>query len=134
MRRHIAAQTAQQIALLAAPEIAGDAGAALDRALAGAPEALLVDIALASAEADAGMILERMAERAPPLFVVGSSGVEYALVPAGARRGGWPPTRRCRRRGRSTGCSSSRAAARPRRGHRSPRLAQTASRRSPSTR
>ena len=83
MRRHIGAQTAQGIALLPAPAIAGsveDAKAALDHALAAKPDALMIDIADERAEARVGMLLEQMANQAPPLFVVGSSGVEYALV------------------------------------------------------
>ena len=83
MRRHIGAQTAVQIALLPAPAIAGsaeDARAALDRVLAAKPGALMIDIADERAEARVGMLLAQMATAAPPLFVVGSSGVEYALV------------------------------------------------------
>jgi 3-oxoisoapionate kinase len=47
MRGHIGAQTAQAIALLPAPEISGSPGqasAALEAALAGEPEALLIDL------------------------------------------------------------------------------------------
>ena len=83
MRRHIGAQTRQRIALLPGPAIAGDAvaaRAALDEALADAPDALMIDIADEPAEARVGMLLERMAARTTPLFVVGSSGVEYALA------------------------------------------------------
>lgn len=83
MRRHIGAQTEQAIALLPGPAIAGQAEAAqaaLDKVLAGTPDALLIDIADEPAEARVGMLLERMAARATPLFVVGSSGVEYALA------------------------------------------------------
>ena len=83
MRRHIGAQTAQPIALLPAPLIAGaaeDAKAALERALAAKPDALMIDIADEPAEARVGMLLEHMARQQAPLFVVGSSGVEYALV------------------------------------------------------
>jgi 3-oxoisoapionate kinase len=83
MRRHIGAQTAQAIALLPAPEIArspGQAAAALEAALAGEPEALLIDLLDDDAEPRVGAILEDMAQRRAPLFVVGSSGVEYALV------------------------------------------------------
>ncbi|MET0746492.1 MAG: four-carbon acid sugar kinase family protein [Microvirga sp.] len=83
MRRHIGAQTAQSIALLAAPDIAGpveSAQEALDRAVNAHPGALMMDIADDAGEARVGMLLERMANEAAPLFVVGSSGVEYALV------------------------------------------------------
>ena len=83
MRRHIGAQTTQRIALLPAPAIAcsaEEARAALDQALAANPDALMIDIADEGAQARVGMLLERMANEAAPLFVVGSSGVEYALV------------------------------------------------------
>jgi uncharacterized protein YgbK (DUF1537 family) len=83
MRRHIGAQTAQTIGLLPAPAISGAedaATAALDAALAPAPDALLIDIADEGAEARVGALLQEMAARAEPLFVVGSSGVGYALV------------------------------------------------------
>ena len=83
MRRHIGAQTAQGIALLPAPAIAGsteDAKAALDHALAAKPDALMIDIADERTESRVGLLLEQMASRAAPLFVLGSSGIEYALV------------------------------------------------------
>lgn len=83
MRRHIGAQTAQRIALLAAPAISGAAEraeAALDAVLRDAPDALMIDIADEGAESRVGWLLERMAQRAKPLFVLGSSGVGYALV------------------------------------------------------
>ena len=83
MRRHIGAQTRQYIALLPAPAIGGsetDAKASLDDKLKARPDALMIDIADERAEARVGMLLERMAHEAAPLFVVGSSGVEYALV------------------------------------------------------
>lgn len=87
MRRHIGAQTAQFIALLAANDIAGPAAEA---ALAAHPDALLIDLACAPAEAAVGRLLERMAELSPPLFIVGSSGVEYALVAAWQASGHLP--------------------------------------------
>lgn len=83
MRLHIGAQTTQSIALLPAPAIAAggeSVAAALDAALAAAPDALLVDLADEPAEARVGALLQRMAARTQPLFVVGSSGVGYALV------------------------------------------------------
>ncbi len=85
MRRHIGAQTALGIALLPAPAISGsaaDAKARLDRELQARPDALMIDIADEGAEARVGMLLEEMARRQTPLFVLGSSGVEYALVAA----------------------------------------------------
>ena len=91
MRRHIGAQTAQEIALLAAPVIASpDAAAALDAALAVVPDALLMDIVDAAAEAKVGTLLRRMAARHAPLFVLGSSGVEYALVASWRAEGRLP--------------------------------------------
>ncbi|HEX4768618.1 MAG TPA: four-carbon acid sugar kinase family protein [Lichenihabitans sp.] len=95
MRRHIGAQTDQRIALLAAPAIARqaeDAAAALDAALAAEPDALLMDIVDHDAEAKVGALLERMVERRAPLFVLGSSGVEYALVAAWRAEGRLPAT------------------------------------------
>lgn len=85
MRRHIGAQTRQSIALFPAPLIgrpADETAAALDAALTANPDSLLIDIADENAELRVGALLERMARRKPPLFVLGSSGVEYALVAA----------------------------------------------------
>lgn len=93
MRRHIGAQTNQSIALLAAPAIAGmeaDARAALEHALQPRPDALMIDIADERAEARVGLLLEEMASREPPLFVLGSSGVEYALVASWRAKGVLP--------------------------------------------
>ena len=93
MRRHIGAQTTQRIALLPAPAIAcsaEEARAALDQALAANPDALMIDIADEGAQARVGMLLERMANEAAPLFVVGSSGVEYALVALWKAEGSLP--------------------------------------------
>lgn len=83
MRRHIGLQTSLTIGLLPAPAIAGSSGkaiAALDAALALSPDALLIDIADEAGEAAVGLILETLSLRAAPLFVVGSSGVQYAMV------------------------------------------------------
>ena len=85
MRRHIGAQTAQGIALLPAPAISGseaDAKVRLHHELKAKPDALMIDIADEGTEARVGMMLEEMARQKKPLFVVGSSGVEYALVAA----------------------------------------------------
>ena len=91
MRRHIGAQTGQEIALFAAPAVAGpDAAAALDAVLADAPDALLIDIVDGDAEAKVGALLGQMAERRAPLFVLGSSGVEYALVASWRAQGRLP--------------------------------------------
>ena len=96
MRRHIGAQTSQEIALLSAPEIErADAGSsALDALLDKTPDALLIDLLNEATEPRVGALLERMAERRSPLFVLGSSGVEYALVASwrnGARLPSEPP-------------------------------------------
>jgi uncharacterized protein YgbK (DUF1537 family) len=93
MRRHIAAQTRQSIALLPAPAIAAsdaDAKASLERELKAKPDALMIDIADERAEARVGMLLEEMARQETPLFVVGSSGVEYALVAFWRAQGALP--------------------------------------------
>ena len=93
MRLHIGAQTSQNIALLPAPAIAqsdGEATAALDAALATDPDALLLDLVDQEAEPEVGALLGRMAERRSPLFVLGSSGVEYALVAAWRAAGRLP--------------------------------------------
>jgi uncharacterized protein YgbK (DUF1537 family) len=93
MRRHIGLQTEQEIGLLPAAAIArsGDeAKAALYQALEVGPDALLIDIADEPAEAQVGMLLEHMAGNAPPLFVLGSSGVEYALVAHWSAQGKLP--------------------------------------------
>lgn len=93
MRRHIGAQTRQFIALLPAPAIAGseaDAKAWLEHELKVNPDALMIDIADESAEARVGMLLEEMAGQETPLFVVGSSGVEYALVAFWKAKGALP--------------------------------------------
>jgi uncharacterized protein YgbK (DUF1537 family) len=82
MRRHIGQQTSQRISLLPAPAIdGGDGGrAALDALLSDEPDAVLVDLLDGSAEPRVGALLARMAARRSPLFVLGSSGVEYALA------------------------------------------------------
>ena len=93
MRRHIGAQTRQFIALLPAPAIAGsetDAKAWLAHELKAKPDALMIDIADESAEARVGMMLEEMAGQETPLFVLGSSGVEYALVAFWNAKGALP--------------------------------------------
>ena len=93
MRRHIGAQTEQTITLLAAPTIArpdAESVAALDAMLAANPDALLMDIVDQDAEPKVGTLLERMARRHSPLFVLGSSGVEYALVAAWRAAGRLP--------------------------------------------
>jgi 3-oxoisoapionate kinase len=82
MRRHIGAQTTQKIGLASAPEIeaAGDGALIVDRLLASGLDAVVLDLLSESMEARVGGLLELMASKKAPLFVVGSSGVEYALV------------------------------------------------------
>lgn len=96
MRCHIGRQTDQRIALLPAPAIAlSDEAArrALAEALTDAPGAVLIDIADEPAEARVGMLLEHMAGEAEggQLFVLGSSGVEYAMVAHWRAEGRLPP-------------------------------------------
>lgn len=94
MRLHIGAQTAQAITLLPAPAIAGskeDAQTSLDRALTTKPDALVIDIADECAETQVGMLLQQIARDQTPLFVLGSSGVEYAMVAFWKAEGALPP-------------------------------------------
>ncbi|KTR06938.1 Hrp-dependent type III effector protein [Aureimonas ureilytica] len=80
LRRHLAGQTDLPIALLDHLALTeGDADAALDAALAQTPGALLIDVLNAATQRAAGRQLRRLAF-AGSRFVVGSSGVEYALA------------------------------------------------------
>lgn len=92
MRQHISQQTQQSMGLLAAPMMApSDAAAlqALDQALMG-NDAVVIDLADTRDEARVGMVLDHMATAQTPLFVLGSSGVEYALVAHWRQRGRLP--------------------------------------------
>lgn len=83
MRLHIGRQTGQRIALLPAPAIAPSAEAArraLAEQLTTTPDAIVIDIADEPAEARVGLLLDEMAAESGSLFVLGSSGVEYAMV------------------------------------------------------
>ena len=84
LSRHLAAQTAQNIAKFSWPEL--EAGReAVDRALARLAAdvhgAILFDAATPAHLTEIGRLLEGLAhERSRPLICVGSSGVEYALT------------------------------------------------------
>jgi len=92
MRWHIGAQTSQSFSLLSAPEIdrEGEGTVALDALLATGPDAIVIDLLDERAEPRVGALLERMAGGRSPLFVLGSSGVEYALVASWKRNGRLP--------------------------------------------
>ncbi|MBB3949041.1 four-carbon acid sugar kinase family protein [Aureimonas jatrophae] len=82
LRRHLAAQTSLPVALVDAPSLLSNGGdAAVDAALAAAPGAILIDVLDGTTQAEAGRQLRRLAGRGSR-FVVGSSGVEYALAAA----------------------------------------------------
>lgn len=85
--RHIAAQapegTTLALANLGYPAL--DAGpeaarAALATLAAGRPDAILIDGGTQAQQTEVGALLEEAAARSRPLFVVGGSGVEYALM------------------------------------------------------
>ena len=91
LARHLAAQTAQPIAMFTWPTL--DAGGeAADRELArlaaDATGAILFDAATPAHLTEVGRLLENLArERGQPLFCVGSSGLEYALTQWWRERG-----------------------------------------------
>lgn len=88
MRQHIGQQTQQKMGLLSAPMLAPSGATALqalDQALIG-QDAVVIDLADSRDEARVGMVLDHMAA-AQTLFVLGSSGVEYALVAHWRERG-----------------------------------------------
>lgn len=84
LRRHLAAQGVARIALVdyRACE-SGTAAAALDRALADEPEAVLFDVARAADLAVIGALLREHAARAP-MLVIGPSSVAQAFADAQA--------------------------------------------------
>ncbi|WP_062011799.1 four-carbon acid sugar kinase family protein [Aureimonas sp. AU4] len=87
LRRHLAAQTELAVALVDAPPLLSGAGeAAVDAALTGKPGAVLIDVLDGATQAEAGRLLRRLG-RLGSRFVVGSSGVEYALAADWARDG-----------------------------------------------
>lgn len=82
LRLHLAAQTRAGVGLMSLPELAGDASAVdarLDAKLAGEQGLLLFDVADETSMGTVGRLLWRQA-RGAPQFVIGSSGVEYALA------------------------------------------------------
>ena len=89
--RHLGSQTAQSIAQFTLPAFAQRAqvrDAELDRLLSENPGALLFDGSEPAHLTEAGRLMERLcADRARPLFAVGSSGLEYALTQWWAERG-----------------------------------------------
>ena len=86
LRLHLAAQTDRPISLVDLAALAGaDPDGAVDR-VAAAGGLLLLDVADAATQAAAGRQLWRLA-RAGRRFLVGSSGVEYALLGEWARLG-----------------------------------------------
>ncbi|MBB2971727.1 four-carbon acid sugar kinase family protein [Mesorhizobium sp. RMAD-H1] len=82
LRRHLSHQTGLPIDLIDLPSIhAGVARAKLDAALQSAVRAVLIDVADAESQKRVGELLWRERNRLGP-FIVGSSGVEYALIEA----------------------------------------------------
>jgi uncharacterized protein YgbK (DUF1537 family) len=82
LRLHLSAQTGADVGLMSLPELAGDAAAVdarLDAKLAGDEGLLLFDVADETSMSTVGRLLWRQA-RGAPQFVIGSSGVEYALA------------------------------------------------------
>lgn len=80
---HLGRQTALAIDRFELPHFAKDrAGldAQMDRSIAAGPAAVLFDAATAEHLTEIGRLLERQAQDRRPSFVVGSSGVEYALT------------------------------------------------------
>ncbi|KAB0676879.1 four-carbon acid sugar kinase family protein [Aureimonas leprariae] len=91
LRRHLADQTDLSVALLdLVATVAPDADARLGALLAEAPGAVLIDVADAETQRAAGRHLKRLAA-AGHRFVVGSSGVEYALADEVAAPPSFPP-------------------------------------------
>ncbi|MGI3900174.1 MAG: four-carbon acid sugar kinase family protein [Janthinobacterium lividum] len=82
LRRHLAQQTERRIGLLDLAALhAQDRDSGLAAALAGEPGVLMIDVADATSQRAAGEILWR-GRRPGGSFVAGSSGIEYALLPA----------------------------------------------------
>ena len=86
LRRHLAAQTARSLGLVDLPTLEQpDAEARID-ALAASAAVLLFDVADRASQLAVGRQLARLS-REHPRFVVGSSGVEYALLAAWGEAG-----------------------------------------------
>ncbi|GGD23056.1 four-carbon acid sugar kinase family protein [Aureimonas glaciei] len=87
LRRHLALQTSLEIGLVDCAALAiGQGDAAVDALLADLPDAIFLDVLDAATQAAAGRQLRRLGERGSR-FVVGSSGVEYALAAEWAAAG-----------------------------------------------
>ena len=84
LRQHLARQTAQPVALLDGLTLSAPGGGGAADALlsASAPCAVLIDVHDLPTQAAAGQLLWRQHRREGGLLVVGSSGIEYGLVPA----------------------------------------------------
>ncbi|HEX2524696.1 MAG TPA: four-carbon acid sugar kinase family protein [Geminicoccus sp.] len=79
LRRHLARQTSRSIGLIDLPSLArADVDNVVDR-LAADHEILLIDVADEASQLEAGRQLVRL-QAAGGRFVIGSSGVEYALI------------------------------------------------------
>lgn len=92
LRRHLAGQTSQPVALLDVLALT-DATSAVQRYAAVRPArgAVLFDVLADDQLPVIGGLIAAEARRAPPLFVVGSSGVEYALTAHWRQAGLLPP-------------------------------------------
>jgi uncharacterized protein YgbK (DUF1537 family) len=87
LRRHLALQTDRRCALLDLADLqADDRDARVSAALADEPGVLLIDVADPASQRAAGDLLWT-GRRPGGGFVVGSSGVEYALLPAWTQAG-----------------------------------------------
>ena len=83
LRLHLARQAPLSIASFALPHLEAGrehADAHFDALVAGAAQALLFDATTDAHLTEIGRLIERQARAAAPLFVVGSSGAQYALT------------------------------------------------------
>ncbi len=84
LARHLSAQTGQKIAKFALPSFAGGRDAIdleFQRTVADAPGAILFDGAESGHLTEVGRLIDGLSSlRCGPLFVVGSSGLEYAMT------------------------------------------------------
>ena len=93
LRRHLAAQSDQRMALVSAVQIAASpvgARQGWEVAMAEAPDAVLIDLFTEVDEAAVGALLDTLAQARGQMFVIGSSGVEYALAAAWRAAGRLP--------------------------------------------
>jgi 3-oxoisoapionate kinase len=88
LRLHLGQQTSLDVALFDVLRLAdSDPGARWDERLAHGPGAMVVDVLYPSHLPTIGQLISRGASPGTPLFVVGSSGVEYALAAHWERTG-----------------------------------------------